>query len=105
MKTLVVSDAGLRAEERDAHEILQRGPLRSIPLDEGMHMVIRAREAKAGEPVNAAAVSILRSASTMPGWCVPRVSGDAVIVRPGGEVSAGDTAALLVVILGESGRA
>lgn len=104
MKALVVSDSGLRAEEREAHQILQSEPLRSIPLNAGMHMMIHAREAKGPQEVNGAAVSLLLSCSDLKAQDIPMVTGDAVVMRPDGEVSPSDAAALVVMLLDDGQR-
>jgi len=80
--SLVLNNGVVRQSNRPPHEDLRREPLRSIPLEGGMHMVVHARPAKALHELNRPAFAVLLAAAGLPAGRVPWVTGDAVVVNP-----------------------
>lgn len=93
MKSLILNDDGLKADDRPAHEILRNEPLRSIPIGGDLHMVVHAREAGDGT-ANAKASMLLSQRGVQ-----VNVDGDAVIVRAYRDVDAIDAAVLAYQLL------
>lgn len=80
--SLVLNNGVVRQSNRPPHEDLRREPLRSIPLEGGMHMVVHARPAKDLRELNRPAFAVLLAAAGLPAGRVPWVTGDAVVVNP-----------------------